>query len=135
MKTRASALALVGLLSLLSGSSFAAEPALKLVHVTDLVAEMQKGHPVLCDANRDAVRQQWGVIPGAKLLSSSSSYDVAKELPADKGADLVFYCANSRCMASHGAADRALKAGYTHVSVLADGIQGWAKAGQKTAKP
>ncbi|HUB05647.1 MAG TPA: rhodanese-like domain-containing protein [Myxococcales bacterium] len=135
MKTRSLALSLVGLLALVAASSQAAQTGFKLIHVPDLVQAMQQGHPVVCDANKADVRSQWGVIPGAKLLSSSSSYDVAKELPADKGADLVFYCANTRCMASHGAASRAVKAGYIHVSVLADGIQGWAKAGQKTAKP
>ena len=36
-------------------------------------------------------------------------------------------------MASHEAARRAVKAGYTDVSVMADGIAGWKAAGQPTA--
>lgn len=134
MKTLTLSLSL-GLLALAYSAAYAKGAGFRLIHVQDLVMDMQQGHPVICDANKADVRSQWGVIPGATLLSSSSSYDVTKELPADKNADLVFYCANTRCMASHGAANRAVAAGYTRVSVMADGIQGWAKAGQKTDKP
>jgi len=38
-------------------------------------------------------------------------------------------------MASHEAARRAVEAGYSNVSVMADGISGWAAAGEPTAKP
>jgi rhodanese-related sulfurtransferase len=106
----------------------------KLIHVNDLVSDLQTGHPMIFDANNSDTRQKDGVIPGAKLLSGMD-YSVVKELPSDKSADLVFYCANTKCMASHSAAGRATAAGYTHVSVLADGIQGWKAAGQKTAQP
>jgi rhodanese-related sulfurtransferase len=34
-------------------------------------------------------------------------------------------------MASHAAARRAVKAGYTDVSVMVDGIQGWKDAGKR----
>jgi rhodanese-related sulfurtransferase len=38
-------------------------------------------------------------------------------------------------MASHEAARRAVEAGYSDVSVMAEGISGWAAAGKTTAKP
>jgi rhodanese-related sulfurtransferase len=38
-------------------------------------------------------------------------------------------------MASHGAARRAVEAGYTNVSVMADGLKGWKAAGQSVGKP
>jgi rhodanese-related sulfurtransferase len=38
-------------------------------------------------------------------------------------------------MASHHAAGLAAEAGYIHVSVLAEGLLGWKKAGQKTVLP
>jgi rhodanese-related sulfurtransferase len=38
-------------------------------------------------------------------------------------------------MASHEAARRAVKAGYTDVSVMGDGIAGWKAAGQPTVTP
>src|SRR6266581_4205780 len=38
-------------------------------------------------------------------------------------------------MASHGAARRAVEAGYTDVSVMVDGLKGWRAAGQPVVKP
>ena len=106
----------------------------QLIHVDQLVADLKDGHAVVLDANNPATRAKEGVIPGAKLLSSSGEYDIAKEVPGPKSTEVVFYCANAKCMASHGAAQRAVDAGYTNVKVLADGIQGWKKAGQPTQK-
>jgi hypothetical protein len=51
-------------------------------------------HVNIYDANGWGLRSTAGVIPGAHLLSSDDKYDVAKELPADKNAKLVFYCAD-----------------------------------------
>lgn len=86
------------------------------------------------DANGSETRTKQGVIPGAVLLTSSSQYAL-KELPANKDAKLVFYCANEKCSASEGAAQRAIDNGYTNVAVLPAGIVGWKQAGQPTAKP
>jgi len=38
-------------------------------------------------------------------------------------------------MASHGAARRAVEAGYRDVSVMVDGLKGWRAAGQPVVKP
>jgi rhodanese-related sulfurtransferase len=81
------------------------------------------------DANGTPTRKQMGVIPGAVLLTDMDQLD---NLPSDKATNLVFYCANTACDASHYAAEKALTAGYTHVQVLPDGIAGWVKAGKKT---
>lgn len=98
------------------------------------VADLQKEKKVtVLDANNADFRKQNGVIPGAVLLTHFQNYDAAKELPAAKDAKLVFYCANTKCTASHAAAKKALEAGYTDVSVLPDGLLGWKKAGQPTA--
>jgi hypothetical protein len=51
-------------------------------------------HVNIYDANGWGLRSTAGVIPGAHLLTSDDKYDVAKELPANKGAKLVFYCAD-----------------------------------------
>lgn len=69
---------------------------IKKIHVADLVALMHDAdaHVIIYDANSENVRSEYGVIPGAKLLSSSDHYDVAATLPADKHAKLVFYCTN-----------------------------------------
>ena len=86
------------------------------------------------DANSEGTRESYGVIPGATVLSSSSRYDVAKELPADRATPLVFYCANDYCTASDSAAERAMAAGYKKVSLMRPGIFGWKDAGQKIKK-
>ena len=86
------------------------------------------------DANGTETRKKMGVIPGAVLLSDSDTFN-ASELPADKARQLVFYCANTHCGASHEAADKAITAGYKNVKVLPEGIAGWVKAGKQVSQP
>jgi rhodanese-related sulfurtransferase len=108
----------------------------KLIHSKDLegMIKTDSKNVFVFDANNEKTRKEFGSVPVAKLLESSGTYDVAKTLPANKTAKLVFYCSNEMCMASHDAAKRAAAAGYTDVSVMADGIQGWAKNGYQTKK-
>jgi rhodanese-related sulfurtransferase len=89
--------------------------------------------PRLYDANGDSTRTEYGVIPGATLLSSSRSYSLDL-LPSSKKAPVVFYCASCWCGAAEAAAGRAVEAGYQLVSVLPDGIKGWSEAGMPTKK-
>ena len=103
--------------------------------VKELAQLKQQGKATVYDANTADVRQQMGVIPGAKLLISAVKYEPAKELPANKSDKVVFYCYNEQCGASHMAAKRASEAGYTDVAVLPAGIKGWKDAGQPTATP
>ena len=107
----------------------------KLITAGELAEQIDKKEPALVvfDVNGEKTRKADGVIPGAKLLPSTK-YDIAQELPADKNAKLVFYCANLKCMASHSAAERAVEAGYSHVSVMKDGIEGWKKSGHPIQK-
>lgn len=67
-----------------------------LIHVSDLKSMMINSRsPVhIYDANVASTRTEYGVIPGATLLDSDDTYDLAV-LPQDKKAKLVFYCANS----------------------------------------
>ena len=94
--TRIPLLALGVLLA--TGLAVAAESREKfrMIEVSDLES-MQKdptSPPTLLDANDPEFREKNGVIPGAKLLSSSDGYDPSRELPADKKAPLVFYCSS-----------------------------------------
>lgn len=110
----------------------AAEPA--KATVADVATWTKSKLAVAVDANAKETRTSQGVIPGAVLLTSSSTYAVS-ELPSDKSTKLVFYCANQKCGASHQAAKRAMENGYINVAVLPEGIAGWKQAGQPTAKP
>jgi len=115
-------------------SVFASDP-FKLVKTAELATMLSEKTPTqVFDANGEKVRKEEGIIPGAKLLASSSKYDT-KVLPTDKATRLVFYCYNEACTASHSAAKRAGEAGYKNLYVLSDGITGWKQAGQKTAMP
>ncbi|MGC4121454.1 MAG: rhodanese-like domain-containing protein [Myxococcales bacterium] len=117
------------------GHEGTASVEIKKVDVVALADLQKKMSVYVYDANSEKTRTEQGVIPGAAMLTSASQYDVEKELTPVKDAPLVFYCANEKCKASHVAAERAAKAGYTNVSVLPSGIKGWKEAGQKTAKP
>ncbi len=108
----------------------AAIAALPTVSPDECDQQLAKGAQAV-DANGESTRKRMGVVPGAVLLTDSSSFAVS-ELPADKSKPLVFYCANTMCGASHEAAGRALTAGYTNVKVMPEGIAGWVKAGKKT---
>ncbi len=106
-------------------------PALAEVEVTELASLLESRAAVAVDANNPGTRERYGVIPDARLLSSSSGYELA-ELPSDKSTTLVFYCANTHCTASDNAAERAKEAGYADVRVLRAGITGWRDAGKPT---
>lgn len=104
------------------------------VSIGELSAQLGAAQVRPVDANGTKLRKDVGVIPGAILLSDYETF-TAKELPADRAAPLVFYCANEQCGASHEAAHKARVLGYTNVAVLPAGILGWAQAGQPVEKP
>jgi rhodanese-related sulfurtransferase len=105
------------------------------VSVDDLSTWIEDGAAIPVDANSASTRSEHGVIPGARLLTSSGRYDPAAELPQDRAAKLVFYCGNTDCRASDGAAARAVEAGYSDVNILRAGISGWVAAGQRVDRP
>ncbi len=125
-------ISLLLIITVTTGAIAASNDKLPLLNVADLKSLLLSSSPeklLILDANRENVRNEQGVIAGAKLLTSSSSYDVSTELPASKDTKLVFYCYNERCTASHTAAQRALEAGYKDVAVLSPGIIGWKNSG------
>jgi rhodanese-related sulfurtransferase len=82
--------------------------------------------------NNGKERFEQGHIPGAKWVQFS---DVkAADLPADKEATLVFYCASEQCSACHSGASAAMALGYKNVFILPEGINGWEKAQQPIEK-
>jgi rhodanese-related sulfurtransferase len=103
---------------------------LPTITVDEVDQKLASGECVPVDANGQETRKKMGIVPGAVLLTDSETFNVS-ELPADKSKTLVFYCANTRCGASHTAAEKALTAGYQNVKVMPDGIAGWVSAGKK----
>jgi hypothetical protein len=83
--------------SLLNNSKPAASDKFQIIHVAALAALIATpaDHVKIYDANGWGLRSTAGIIPGAHLLTSDDKYNVAAELPADKSAKLVFYCADT----------------------------------------
>jgi rhodanese-related sulfurtransferase len=113
-----------------SGSeSTEAAPRFAIVTV-DQVASRVEAHDArlaVFDANNQETFAEHHV-PGAHWVDYHTVS--AAELPADHATSLVFYCANEQCSASHHAADAAIDLGYSDVSVMGGGIQGWIEAGK-----
>jgi rhodanese-related sulfurtransferase len=144
MKTLFVLLSVAALAACSKGEDASSEPetsssesagAIPEVSVTELASWIEDGSAIPVDANSDSTRAERGVIPGARLLTSSGRYDPSAELPADRAANLVFYCGNTDCRASDGAAERALEAGFSNVKILRAGIAGWVAAGQRVERP
>lgn len=110
------------------------ESDVPVVTVQSVATMVQDHSATVFDANDSKTRQEYGVIPGAVLLSNYKEYAMS-ELPQSKTQSLVFYCGGTACRASDAAAKRALEAGYEHVAVLRAGIRGWKDAGQATTAP
>jgi len=111
--------------------SAAEEKKLAEVTVSDVERFVKDKSATIFDANDADTRKEYGVVPGAVLLTGKE-YPLSA-LPAAKADKLVFYCGGVQCRASDKAAARAASAGYSDVSVMRAGIRGWKDAGQATS--
>ncbi len=102
------------------------------VTVTQVASFIKDKTATVFDANDADTRHQYGVVPGAVLLSGHKDYSLSV-LPSAKADKLVFYCGGTQCRASDAAAARATAAGYSDVSVMRAGIKGWKDAGMPTS--
>jgi rhodanese-related sulfurtransferase len=86
---------------------------------------LQEGRVSAFDVNSP---QSWAQarVPGAVNLDPTAY--ATGDLPADKGALLVFYCSNPWCRKAPNAARRASSLGYSNVRVMSAGIKGWLDA-------
>lgn len=105
---------------------FAFLMGLKSVAPADLLRLVQSRRVTVIDVN---ARQSWekAHVPGALHFDPTGWQ--ASDLPADKAAELVFYCSNPMCRKAPRAARRAKAMGYANVRVLSAGIAGWLDAG------
>lgn len=109
-------------------SETSAGPTFAMLSVEQVAAGIEDSASPLAvyDSNRRETFEEHHV-PGAVWLR----YDAVstEALPADTAAPVVFYCANEQCGASHQAAEAAIALGYSNVSVMGAGIEGWVAAG------
>jgi rhodanese-related sulfurtransferase len=104
------------------------------VTITQVASFVKDKSATVFDANDPDTRKEFGVVPGAVLLSGHKDYSLSV-LPAAKTDKLVFYCGGTQCRASDAAAARAAAAGYSDVNVMRAGIRGWKEAGMRTSAP
>lgn len=104
-------------------------PMPKSVSVADLKQAIATKSVTLLDANGSESFAK-GHLPSAIDFEANKA-DLAKVLPADKGALIVAYCGGPKCGAWKDAAAAAVKLGYTNVQHFAGGLAGWKEAGEQ----
>lgn len=102
------------------------------ISVTELKTAIAEKKVTVLDVNGSDSYAK-GHIPGAVDFRANKA-DIAKHLPADKGALVVAYCGGPSCGAYAAAAKAAKELGYTNVKHLSAGISGWKEAGEKLDK-
>lgn len=81
---------------------------------------------LIVDSRPAARRYDIGHIPGAINIPESQFDKLAPtQLPADKGAEVIFYCQGPTCDLSAKSAFKAEKLGYTNLKVYEAGIPDW----------
>lgn len=107
-----------------------AAPQVELQKLTleQVEAKLGQAGVFLFDANPKELYDR-AHLPGAAWVKFDAVE--ASALPSDKGATLVFYCANELCTASHDAARQALALGYANTFVMPQGYIGWKKSGRR----
>lgn len=88
---------------------------------------LKEKNTFLFDANTKEARDQYGYIPNSIHINVDNW---EKLLPADKNANLIFYCLNRLCFDSSEAAMIAMQKGYKNSFVMLDGIEKWILNGE-----
>jgi rhodanese-related sulfurtransferase len=111
------------------GCAASAKAQVADVTAADLKSAIAAKTVVLLDANGTESFAK-GHLPGA-IDFTANEKDLAKVLPADKGALIVAYCGGPKCGAWKSAASAVAKLGYTNVKHFSGGLKGWQEAGEK----
>jgi rhodanese-related sulfurtransferase len=82
---------------------------------------------MLVDSRPKRTVSKEGMIPTAVHISDSEFDKHTDKLPADKAAELIFYCGGLECVLSGNSALKARKLGYTNVKTYALGHPDWVK--------
>lgn len=86
---------------------------------------------MIVDSRPAARRYDIGHIPGAISIPESQFDKLAPTmLPADKSAEVIFYCQGPSCDLSAKSAQKAEKLGYTNLKVYEAGIPDWEAKGE-----
>lgn len=72
-------------------------------------------------------------IPGSIQVDFDRVEAYLKNIPQER--EIIVYCSNYMCTASHFVVQKLLDAGYTHAKVYAAGMAGWIQAGYPIEGP
>ncbi|MCP3925579.1 MAG: rhodanese-like domain-containing protein [Desulfobacterales bacterium] len=89
---------------------------------------------MIIDARPKRKKYDKGHIPMAINIPHSKFKKMARFLPKNKNALLIYYCEGLKCSLSHKSAYKAEKLGYTNVKVYAKGFPAWVKTKGKYAQ-
>ena len=108
---------------------FPLDPAVKKITVQELKKKIEAGEGLLLvDVNpRDRFDKHH--IKGAVFVEYETAARWLIQNKVPKGRQIVLYCENTLCTASPIVANKLVKLGFTDVSDMPEGIQGWKKAG------
>jgi AhpD family alkylhydroperoxidase len=95
------------------------------ISLSDLKLAVAESAVVLIDCN-GSESYAASHIPGAIDFEAAGS-DLAKQLPQNKAALIVAYCAGPKCLAYKAGVAAAAQLGYTNVKYFPGGITGWNK--------
>ncbi len=127
MKTLILAVLVACSAALWAGDKECADCACPEITQSELAKAIEAKQVVLIDVNGTESFTK-AHIPGA-IDAEAAGADLAKQLPADKGALVVAYCGGPKCAAWKSGASAAVEAGYTNVKHFKGGISGWKEAG------
>lgn len=111
------------------GEVSAAIPEGVKVFTAEQIKTMMASKTVVIIDSRDKEKFDKEHIEGA-ISVPLKTFDIA-QLPADKAAQLVFYCGGPSCPLAPTSAGKAIKAGYQNVAVYHEGIETWNKLNGK----
>ncbi len=88
----------------------------------------KKANAVIVDSRPKKRKYDKGHVPTAISIVDRKFDDNVDLLPADKKAELIFYCGGLKCKLSPNSAAKAKKLGYTNVKVFQGGYPAWVAA-------
>ena len=106
--------------------SYAKDWAIPTLTADDLNQRLAQPELFVFDANRATLWER-GHLPGAVFVGQEDL--PLDRLPADREAELVFYCRDEMCLTAYLSAAKARTLGYPHTYVMEGGRQAWADAG------
>lgn len=109
--------------------AFAADAEFKILS-TEVLKDMidEKKSFTLVDARTKEEYQEAHIVTAVNIMDKDFPKAV-ELLPADKGAQLVFYCNGVKCGKSKKTAAKAKEAGYTNLAVYNEGYPVWEEKG------